>query len=1044
MENQVLDGRYVLKHKLFNLLDRLFPTKDYTVEVHRSALIDRASLSKEQEKGGNFVLTAPKKLTQVSSPEPVQTLDDPKTIGREAMAPLKEELQNLRCESSDPRSSFVPEGALDTTITVEKIKSALRDVKVRPDRVKETLDLIVRGGKKTFAILVSIYRTERIVDFIEIDQLQGCSIDSKLPYSSRTDLERILPKADAADFFEKQWEFTAPIFKRQAGHRCLHERTIFPFLESSIQGEGNFGYIFKIGIHPCHSQAALRFQGHPHRTVVRKELKVKSPSDTEDFKRECRVLSFLNCLEHPNIVELLGSYTHQGVHNLIFPLAEYDLHKLLQGGTSPSFKSELDYLFALCGLASALDRLHTFCFEELDITLIGCHHDLRPHNILVEDRALLLADFGLSNLKEISEGSKSVWKKGDSRYLAPECEDVDHNFMPGLVGRKSDMWSFGCVLAELVTYIMQGPGGVVTFEGSRKVILAERLTVQSFHAGRAPNKGVDDWLAAMDKTASSVCRRLISLVRDLLQMNPESRPNANQVTHRLRFEALIASFDSANNALSGIAGNGSQNIATTSVLKLIGGQTHQNLDMLIEKARLASWAQTVGLFSQTGDKNETRSLLTADDAFHRTFHNLKKIEQEIASSVEAHDAVDAKVVKLRMINDDLIQLLPGSSQEIIRRSLENKLLSTDDWELLEHIQQTFDEASRYRSISTLAAVRYMHHLCEAPVDGYGRRMLLKNVIWKPQKAFDYFSIGNLTIDDRAPKLVLVETIRYADYWVNAVGDELYNRVGAVAELLRTASRSDRNIRLLSPVGYFHEPIKRVIRLVFEIPGTKEGGKDGALEVTTLWQYMQARSSLAVPALEDRFQLARRLASTLSRLHKVKWLHKNISAFTIIFSTLRPPGTSDSGIPLPYAVGFNYSRPNDPKSISVLPEYRIEVMDYCHPEYSSQANRVRFQPRFDWYSLGLVLLEIGLWRTLGSMTKGKQGMSPKALLDHILQHYVPRLDFFMGRGYRKVVMSCLNGEVERRSIEEDDDGAKLERYDQMQTVEEQLASCSIHP
>ena len=33
MENQVLDGRYVNKHKLFNLLDRLFPAKDYIVEV---------------------------------------------------------------------------------------------------------------------------------------------------------------------------------------------------------------------------------------------------------------------------------------------------------------------------------------------------------------------------------------------------------------------------------------------------------------------------------------------------------------------------------------------------------------------------------------------------------------------------------------------------------------------------------------------------------------------------------------------------------------------------------------------------------------------------------------------------------------------------------------------------------------------------------------------------------------------------------------------------------------------------------------------------
>lgn len=65
MENQLLVGRYVLKHKLFNLLDRLFPAKDYTVEVCRSTQIVHALLSKKQEQGAHFVLTAPRKLTQV-------------------------------------------------------------------------------------------------------------------------------------------------------------------------------------------------------------------------------------------------------------------------------------------------------------------------------------------------------------------------------------------------------------------------------------------------------------------------------------------------------------------------------------------------------------------------------------------------------------------------------------------------------------------------------------------------------------------------------------------------------------------------------------------------------------------------------------------------------------------------------------------------------------------------------------------------------------------------------------------------------------------
>ena len=87
--------------------------------------------------------------------------------------------------------------------------------------------------------------------FVENDQLQATNIDSKLPYS-KGDLSKILPAADAVDFFEKQWEFTAPVFKRRAGHRCLHDRTIFPFLESANRGKGASGDVYKVKNHRSH------------------------------------------------------------------------------------------------------------------------------------------------------------------------------------------------------------------------------------------------------------------------------------------------------------------------------------------------------------------------------------------------------------------------------------------------------------------------------------------------------------------------------------------------------------------------------------------------------------------------------------------------------------------------------------------------------------------------------------------------------------------------------------------------------------------------
>lgn len=65
MENQVVDGRYVKKHKLHNLLQQLFPAGDFTVEVRRNAASSGARLKQIQEKDGSFVLTVPRQLTSV-------------------------------------------------------------------------------------------------------------------------------------------------------------------------------------------------------------------------------------------------------------------------------------------------------------------------------------------------------------------------------------------------------------------------------------------------------------------------------------------------------------------------------------------------------------------------------------------------------------------------------------------------------------------------------------------------------------------------------------------------------------------------------------------------------------------------------------------------------------------------------------------------------------------------------------------------------------------------------------------------------------------
>jgi len=96
---------------------------------------------------------------------------------------------------------------------------------------------------------------------------------------------------------------------------------------------------------------------------------------------------------------------------------------------------------------------------------------------------LLLADFGLSRFKEQVESSGTVFRQGGGDYRAPECEDIgDDFFSKFVVRRSSDIWSFGCIIAEAATYMILGRYGVEEFKKRRRFKKA-RDTIIFFIAG---------------------------------------------------------------------------------------------------------------------------------------------------------------------------------------------------------------------------------------------------------------------------------------------------------------------------------------------------------------------------------------------------------------------------------------------------------------------------------------------------------------------------------------------------------------------------------
>ena len=258
---------------------------------------------------------------------------------------------------------------------------------------------------------------------------------------------------------------------------------------------------------------------------------------------------------------------------------------MIQNPRPAKFKSDAVVVIAACRLASAINAVHEFTSDTLDLRLIGCHHDLKPKNILIDGDTFVLADFGLSRLKSVSKGSKSLHRRGQGDYLAPECENLEGNFQKHAVSRASDVWSFGCILAELFVYIKEGPEEVEAFWKARSFRL-DQIRYHLFHQGPGqPSQTVSDWLDKTGLESPKWALMFQQLAQKMLSVIPEIRPRASVVYNRLKLVAIYT--------------------VTQPIMQLYDsldqktrGRT-DTIDVFIQRARCKSWQQACGITDKT-------------------------------------------------------------------------------------------------------------------------------------------------------------------------------------------------------------------------------------------------------------------------------------------------------------------------------------------------------------------------------------------------------------------------------------------------------------
>ncbi|XP_028096535.1 cysteine-rich receptor-like protein kinase 10 [Camellia sinensis] len=198
------------------------------------------------------------------------------------------------------------------------------------------------------------------------------------------------------------------------------------FSASNKLGQGGFGPVYK----------GQLLDG---REVAVKRLSSCSEQGLDEFTNE--VLLILK-LQHKNLVRLLG-FCIDGEEKLL-------IYEYMPNGSldvflfDPRKRAQMNWsrrLNIINGIARGMLYLH----EDSRLRII--HRDLKPSNVLLDSELNpKISDFGMARIFGGSDGATNTSKiVGTYGYMAPEFA------MEGLYSIKSDVFSFGVLLIEILT-----------------------------------------------------------------------------------------------------------------------------------------------------------------------------------------------------------------------------------------------------------------------------------------------------------------------------------------------------------------------------------------------------------------------------------------------------------------------------------------------------------------------------------------------------------------------------------------------------------------
>ncbi|AQK81043.1 Putative MAP kinase family protein [Zea mays] len=246
-----------------------------------------------------------------------------------------------------------------------------------------------------------------------------------------------------------------------------------------------------------------------------------------DATRILREIKLLRLLRHPDIVEIKhimlppSRREFQDIY-VVFELMESDLHQVIKANDDLTPEHHQFFLYQLLRALKYIHAANVF------------HRDLKPKNILANsDCKLKICDFGLARASFNDAPSAIFWTDyvATRWYRAPElCGSFFSKYTPAI-----DIWSIGCIFAELLTGRPLFPGKNVVHQLD---IITDLLgTPSSETLSRIRNEKARRYLSCMRKkypvpfthkfrNADPLALRLLER---LLAFDPKDRPTAEEI-----------------------------------------------------------------------------------------------------------------------------------------------------------------------------------------------------------------------------------------------------------------------------------------------------------------------------------------------------------------------------------------------------------------------------------------------------------------------------------------------------------------------------------